>query len=181
MYQAPEQLAALNKANLEAAARFANVAFGGAERLIEIQMKATKAALAGGADTAKTLASIKDFQEFASVKDAVAQPALEQAADYVKNVYDIAAETQAEFGKLIEQQVADFNKQVVIALDKFAETAPAGSEAGINAFKSALVSGNAAYETMSKAAKQFGDTAKSNIEAATKRAAAAPAAKKTKK
>ena len=181
MYQAPEQLAALNKANLEAAARFANVAFGGAERLIEIQMKATKAARAGGADTAKTLASIKDFQEFASGKDTVAQPALEQAADYVKNVYDIAAETQAEFGKLIEQQVADFNKQVVIALDKFAETAPAGSEAGINAFKSALVFGNAAYETMSKAAKQFGDTAKSNIEAATKRAAAAPAAKKTKK
>ena len=182
MYQAPEQFAAMNKANLEAATRFAHVAFGGAERLIEIQMRATKAALAGGADTAKTLASIKDMQGFADVKDTVAQPAMEQTADYVKSVYDVATETQAEFGKLIEQQVADFNRQVVVALDKFAETAPAGSEAGINAFKSALVSSNTAYETMSKAAKQFNDTAKSNIEAATKRAAAAaPVAKKAKK
>ena len=158
----------------------ADVAFGGAERLIEIQLKATKAALADGADTAKALASIKDFQQFANVKDTVAQPVLEKAADYVKNVYDVASETQAELGKLIEQQVADFNKQVVVALDKFAETAPAGSEAGINAFKSALVSGNAAYETLSKAAKQFNDNAKSNFEAAAKRATAAPAPKKAK-
>ena len=62
MYQAPEQFAALSKANLEAAARFANVAFGGAERLVEIQLKAAKAALADGVDGAKTLSTIKDLQ-----------------------------------------------------------------------------------------------------------------------
>ena len=180
MYQAPEQFAAMNKANLEAASRFASVALGGAERLFEIQLKATKAALADGADTAKTLASIKDLQELADVKDTVAQPAMEKAADYVKSVYDVAAATQAEFGKLIEQQVADFNKQFVVALDKFAESAPAGSDVGIKALKTAIASGNTAYENMSKAAKQFGDTAKTNLEAATKRAAA-PVAKKTKK
>ena len=53
MYQAPEQFAALNKANLETAARFASIAFGGAERLFETQLKATKAAMADGMDNAK--------------------------------------------------------------------------------------------------------------------------------
>ena len=179
MYQAPEQFAALNKANLEAATRFANVAFGGAERLLEIQMKAAKAALTDGVDNAKTLASVKDLQQFAEVKDTVAQPAFEKAADYVKSVYDVATETQAEFGKLIEQQFAAFNKQVVVALDKFAENAPAGSEVGISALKSAIVTSNAAYENLSKAAKQLNETAKTNLEAAAKRAA--PVAKKAKK
>jgi len=179
MYQAPEQFAALNKANLEAAARFANVAFGGAERLVEIQLKAAKAALADSVDGAKTLATVKDLQQFADVKDTVAQPAFEKATDYMKSMYDVATETQAEFGKLIEQQFAAFNKQVVVALDKFAESAPAGSEMGITAFKSALVTGNAAYENISKAAKQFNDTAKTNLEAAAKRAA--PVVKKAKK
>lgn len=179
MYTANEQFAALNKANLEAAARFANVAFGGAERLVEIQLKAVKSALADGVDGAKTLATVKDLQQFADVKDTVAQPAFEKATDYMKSVYDVATETQAEFGKLIEQQFAAFNKQVVVALDKFAETAPAGSEAGISALKSAIVTSNAAYENLSKAAKQLNDTAKANLEAAAKRAA--PAAKKAKK
>jgi phasin family protein len=169
MYQAPEQFAAMNKANLETAARFASVAFGGTERLVEIQLKAAKTALADGMDSAKTLATIKDLQQFADVKDIVAQPAFEKAAEYVKSVYDVTTETQAEFGKLIEQQFAAFNKQVVVALDKFAESAPAGSEMGISALKSALVTSNTAYENITKAAKQFNDTAKSNIEAAAKR------------
>ena len=179
MYQANEQFAALNKANLEAAARFANVAFGGAERLVEIQLKAVKSAMADGVDGAKTLATVKDLQQFADVKDTVAQPAFEKATDYMKSVYDVASETQAEFGKLIEQQFAAFNKQVVVALDKFAETAPAGSEAGISALKSAIVTSNAAYENLSKAAKQMNETAKTNLEAAAKRAA--PGVKKAKK
>ena len=179
MYPAQEQFAALNKANLETATRFANVALGGAERLLEVQMKAAKEALADSVESVKTLSTVKDLQQFAEVKDIVAQPAFEKASDYVKSVYEIASETQAEFGKLIEQQVAGFNKQFVVALDKIAESAPAGSEVGISALKTAIVTGNAAYENISKAAKQFNDTAKSNLEAAAKRAA--PMAKKTKK
>ena len=179
MYQAPEQFAALNKAGLEAATRFANVALGGAERLLDIQLKTAKAVLADSVDSVTTLASVKDLQQFADVKDSVAQPAFEKAAEYMKSVYEIASETQAEFGKLIEQQFAGLNKQFVVALDKFAETAPAGSEVGISALKSAIVTGNTAYENLTKAAKQFGDTAKTNLEAAAKRAA--PVVKKAKK
>lgn len=179
MYPAQEQFAALNKANLEAATRFANVALGGAERLLEIQLKTAKEALADSVESVKTLSSVKDLQQFADVKDTVAQPAFEKATEYMKSVYEIASETQAEFGKLIEQQVAGFNKQFVVALDKFAETAPAGSEVGISALKSAIVTGNAAYENLTKAAKQFNETAKTNLEAAAKRAA--PVAKKAKK
>jgi phasin family protein len=179
MYQAHEQFAALNKANLEAATRFANVALGGAERMLDIQLKTAKSVLADGVDTVSTLSAVKDLQQLAGVKDSVAQPAFEKAADYMKSVYEIAAETQAEFGKLIEQQFAGLNKQFVVALDKFAETAPAGSEAGISALKSAIVTGNAAYENMTKAAKQFNETAKTNLEAAAKRAA--PVVKKAKK
>ena len=179
MYPAQEQFAALNKANLEAATRFANVAFGGAERLLEIQLKTAKEVLADSVDSAKTLAEVKDLQQFADVKDSVAQPAFEKAAEYVKSIYEIASETQAEFGKLIEMQVAGFNKQFVIVLDKIAESAPAGSEVGISALKTAIVNGNAAYENITKAAKQFNDTAKNNLEAAAKRAA--PVVKKGKK
>ena len=179
MFSAQEQFVALNKANLEAATRFAQVALGGAERLLEIQMQTAKEVLADSVENAKTLSTVKDLQQFAEVKDSVTQPAFEKAAEYVKSVYDIASETQAEFGKLIEQQVAGFNKQFVVTLDKLAESAPAGSEAGISALKTAIVTGNAAYEHLSKAAKQFNDTAKSNLEAAAKRAA--PAVKKTRK
>src|SRR5262249_55547595 len=99
MYQAPEQFVALNKANLEVAMKMAAIAFEGTERLINLQMKAARNAVAESAEAAKTLAGIKDLHQFASLQDNIAQPALEKATAYAKGVYDVAATTQAEFGK----------------------------------------------------------------------------------
>ncbi|MND02834.1 hypothetical protein D3C83_223680 [compost metagenome] len=50
------------------------------------------------------------------------------------------------------------------------KTAPAGSEVGIAAVKSAIAAVNSGYENISKVAKQFADATQSNIEAAAKQA-----------
>jgi phasin family protein len=155
MYQAPEQLLALNKANLEIAAKFAGVALQGAERILELQLKAAKAAFADGVENAKTLAAVKDIKELAALKDSLAQPSIEKATAYAKDIYDATAATQAEFGKLVDEQFADFNKQVVTVLDKMVKNAPVGSEVGIAALKSGIAAANGAYENMSKVAKQI--------------------------
>ncbi len=179
MYQAPEQLIALNKANLEVAMRFAGVALQGAERMIDLQLKAAKNAFSDSIESAKALASVKDLQQFAALKDNLAQPTIEKATAYAQSVYDVAATTQAEFGKLAEEQLADFNKQVVTVLDKLAQNAPAGSEVGVAAAKSAIAAVNASYDNLSKVAKQLAEASKSNFEAVTKQAASG--AKKAKK
>lgn len=170
MYQAPEQLIALNKANLEIAARFAGVALQGAERMLDLQLKAAKTAFADTVEGAKALATVKDLQQFAALKDNLAQPSLEKATAYAKSVYDVASETQAEIGKLVEEQVADYNKQVVAVLDKMVKTAPAGSELGIAAVKSAIAAVNSAYDNVTKVAKQFTEATQSNFEAVAKQA-----------
>lgn len=179
MYQTPEQLVAFNKANLEIAMKFAGVALHGAERILDLQLKAAKTAFADSVENTKTIAGVKDIKELAALKDSMAQPSLEKATAYAKSVYDVTAATQAEFGKLVEEQVSEFNKQVVTALDKMVKNAPAGSEVGIAAFKSGITAVNSAYDNISKVAKQFADATQSNIEAATKQAV--NGAKKSKK
>ena len=179
MYQTPEQLVAINKANLEVAMKFAGVALQGAERILELQLKAAKTAFADSVENAKTIAAVKDLQQLAALKDSMAQPTLENATAYAKDVYDVTTATQAEFGKLIEEQVSEFNKQVVTALDKIVKTAPAGSEVGITALKSGIAAVNSAYENVSKVAKQFTEATQSNFEAVAKQAA--EGVKKSKK
>ncbi|MGA0025240.1 MAG: phasin family protein, partial [Burkholderiales bacterium] len=155
MYQTPEQLIALNKANMEVAMRFAGVAMEGAERMIDLQLKAAKTAFADSFEGAKALASVKDFQQLAALKDSLAQPSLEKATAYAKSIYDVANGTQVEFSKLIEAQVSEFNKEVVAGLDKLVKNAPAGSEVGVAALKSGIAAVNSAYDNLSKVAKQF--------------------------
>lgn len=179
MYQTPEQLVALNKANLEMAMKFAGVALQGAERILDLQLKAAKTAFADSVENAKTIAAVKDLQQLAALKDSMAQPTIEKATAYAKSVYDVATATQAEFGKLVEEQVSEFNKQVVTALDKIVKTAPAGSEVGIAALKSGIAAVNSAYDNVSKVAKQFTEATQSNFDAAVKQAA--EGVKKSKK
>jgi phasin family protein len=172
MYQTPEQLIAMNKANMESVMKFAGVAIEGTERMIELQMKAAKSAFADSIESAKALAAVKDFQQFAALKDTMAQPTMEKATAYAKSVYDLTSETQAEFSKLVEAQVADFNKEVVTTLDKMVKSAPAGSEVGVAAVKSAIAAVNSAYDNLSKVGKQFAQASKSNLEAAASQATA---------
>jgi phasin family protein len=179
MYQAPEQLVALNKANLEVAMKFAGVAIQGAERIMELQMKAAKSVFSDSVVNAKALASVKDVQQLAALKDELAQPAIEKATAYAKSVYDVTTATQAELGKLVEEQVAEYNKQVVATLDRLSKTAPAGSEVGIAAIKSGISAVNSAYENLSKVAKQFTEATQSNFESVAKQAV--NGAKKAKK
>jgi len=179
MYQAPEQFVAINKTGIETAMKFAGVALQGAERFLDLQVKATKSALADSVENAKAIAAVKDLQQLAALKDSLTQPTIEKATAYAKSVYDVATATQAELGKLVEEQVAEFNKQVVATLDKMVKSAPAGSEVGIAALKSGIAAVNSAYDNLSKVAKQFAEVTQSNFEAVAKQAVNAP--KKAKK
>jgi len=179
MYQAPEQLVALNKAGFETAVKFAGVALQGAERIMDLQVKATKNAIADSVENAKAIAGVKDLQQLAALKDSMTQPTIDKATAYAKSVYDLTTATQAEFGKLIELQIAEFNKQVVATLDKMVKTAPAGSEVGIAALKSGINAVNSTYDNLSKVAKQFAEASQSNFETVAKHAT--NGAKKVKK
>ena len=179
MYQTPEQLVALNKANMEAALRFAGVAIEGTQRLVDLQLTAAKSAVADGIQNARALSGVRDLEQLATLKDTLVQPSFERATAYAKQVYDVAAETQSEFGRLVEEQVAEVQKQVIATLDQLVKSAPAGSEVGIAAVKSTLAAVNSGFDNFTKVAKQFGEATQSNIEAVANQSI--EAARKTKK
>jgi phasin family protein len=168
MYQTPEQLIALSKANIDVAVRFANVALQGAERLIDLQLAAAKSALAEGVTSAKALTTVKDVQDLAALKATVIQPNVDKANSYARGFYDVAAATQAELNKLVEEQIAQFNKNVTAVLDQAGKTAPAGSEMAVAAIKSAVAAANSAYDNVTKTARQFADLTESSLTGALK-------------
>ena len=179
MYQTPDQLIALNKASVEAFVRFAGVALEGAERLLDLQLKTAKNALSDGLENARILASVRDFEQLTALKDTLVQPTFEKATAYAKKAYDVATETQTDLNKLVEEQVTEFNKQVISALDQIVKTAPAGSEVGIAAMKSTLAAVNSGFDNLTKVAKQFGEATQSNMEVVANQTI--EAAKKAKK
>jgi len=171
-----EQFAALSKAQLESILKTVEFTSDHFEKLADVQVKAAKAAFADSVKMVKQLATLKDASEVAAFTGGLAQPIGEKTADYAKSVYEVVAGAQASLASMLEEQVAEFNKTMVVTLDTALKSAPAGSESAVAAAKSAIHSANTMYESMVKAAKQMAAVTEANVAAVT--AQTAPAKKK---
>ena len=166
MYQLTEQLVKLQKANIGAALRLAGIASDSVERLLEVQLNAARSAFSDGVQQARVFGETKDLNELAQVRNALAQLALDNAATYVKEVCDVAVATQSQIAKLIEEQVSQFNRQVVNGLHQIVTVVPADSEVAVAAVRSAMSVVTSTYDNLSKSAKQLAETTHASNEAA---------------
>ena len=176
----PEQVLAAQKNNFNALFGLTEAAFNGVEKMVTLNIAATKAALNDGAQHTQALMGAKDLHEVVALQSGVYQPAAEKMASYGRHVYEIASTTGSLFGKAFEGKANDAQKAFMGALDNMAKNAPAGSESAVNMFKSALAASNGAFESLQKAAKQVADLAESNLNAvaSTATASAKPARKR---
>jgi phasin family protein len=178
----PEQLVATQKANLETLHGLTAKAFEGVEKLVELNLQATKAALGESAQHSQALLSVKDAQELIALQASLFQPLAEKAAAYSRHLYDIASGTGAEFSKAFESKIAESQAQFAAMVDNAAKNAPAGSETAVAVMKSAVAAANNAFESVQKAVKQASEVAEANFNAvatsATNAAKAATAKKR---
>lgn len=166
-YAIPDQITAANKLGIETFLTFVNTAFASTERLAALNLNTARSVLEDSVANAKSLFSVKDPQELLGLQATLAQPALEKAVGYSRSLYEIASQTSDEVGKIIEAQVAEFNKSVGSALDQAAKNAPPGSDIAVAAVKSAIAAANSAYDNVTKAVKQVTEIAEANVAAAT--------------
>ncbi|MGE4242588.1 phasin family protein [Ramlibacter sp.] len=160
-----EQIVAAQKANLETLFGLTTRAFEGVEKLVELNVTASKAALVEAAGTAQAVLSVKDAQELLALQAALFQPLAEKTAAYSRHLYDITSSTGAEFGKAFEGQFGDVQQKFLAVVDNASKNAPAGSETAVAVFKSAVAAGNNALESVQKAVKQATEVAEANFNA----------------
>ena len=158
-----EQIMASHKANIETLFGLTHKAFEGVEKLVELNVQATKAALAETANHAQAVMGVKDAQELLALQAGMLQPLAEKTAAYSRHLYDIATAAGADLGKTFEAQSAEAQKKVMGLVDNAAKNAPAGSETAVAVMKSAVVAATNAFESMQKAVKQASDMAESNF------------------
>ncbi|MBV8247101.1 MAG: phasin family protein [Comamonas sp.] len=167
----PDQILSAHKANIETLFGLTSKAFEGVEKLVELNVTASRAALNEAAQHTQAVLSVKDAQELLALQAGLFQPLAEKTASYSRHLYDIASSTAAEFNKALEAQSVEARKNFNTLLETTAKSAPAGSESAVAMMKSAVSAANNAFESVQKAVKQASDVAEANFNAATKTAA----------
>ncbi|MDQ0032617.1 phasin family protein [Variovorax boronicumulans] len=168
-----DQILAAQKANLETLFGLTTKAFEGVEKLVELNVTASKAALAEAQSTAQAALSVKDAQELLTLQASLFQPLAEKTAAYSRHLYDIAQGTGSEFSKAFEAKASEAQQAFVGLVDSASKNAPAGSETAVAVLKSAVAAANNAFESVQKAVKQASDVAEANFNAVSTQAVAA--------
>lgn len=175
----PEQILASHKANVETLFGLTSKAFEGVEKLVELNVTASRAALNDAANHAQAVLSVKDVQELLALQAGMFQPLAEKTAAYSRHLYDIAAGTGSEFGKAFEAKSTEMQQGFAGLVDSAAKNAPAGSETAVAVMKSAVSAATNAFESVQKVVKQATDVAEANFNAVA--ASATKAAASTKR
>ncbi|MES2980427.1 MAG: phasin family protein [Pseudomonadota bacterium] len=160
-----EQIMASHKANMETIFGLTNKAFEGVEKLLELNVQASKAALAETANHTQAMMGVKDAQELLALQAGLMQPLAEKTAAYSRHLYDIATGTTSEFGKALEGQASEAQAKFMGLVDSAAKNAPAGSETAVAVMKSSVAAATNAFESVQKAVKQATDMAEANFTA----------------
>lgn len=149
--------------NVEALLRFSQVSLSGLERLIKLQLAATRQSIEESAQLAHELAQLSNSQDVIARINEVSNASIEKAVATTRELYEVVSQTQNELSRLAETQMNDFNKQLLSMVDQLAHNSPAGSEIGINALKSSIAASAAAFDSMKRAADQVVELTDSSV------------------
>jgi len=166
----PEQLAAAQKANIEMLFGLTRQALNAVERLVELNLQTTRAALRDAASESDALLSAKDAQELLQRLAALLQLLAEKALAYSRQLYEIAASTGTAFAQAAQANLADTQHKVQTMVEDVARNAPAGTETAVEAMRNAVQAAAVAMETVQKAMQQASELAQSNIQTLTQQA-----------
>lgn len=179
MNNTAEQFIASNKENLQALEGAATQAYAGVEKLVELNMAATKAALGESFSHLQAVMGVKTAPDLLALQSAFLKPVAEKSAAYFQHVQAIATDSGAGLTKTVEAKVAEAKQAFDSAMENLEKNAPAGTETAVAAFKSALTAGQKAVDSAQASAKKAVEAAQTNFAAVSKQAV--DAAKKVTK
>jgi len=146
-----DQFNELQKKNLEAAMRLAQISIENSQRIMELQVQTAKALFEEGVQNARALATVKEPKELMDLRAAYAQSSAEKMLACAKAIAEITAATQVEVGKMVGEQLSTGGADVFEAMQKLFKGMPITDQNALGAIQTAMDTTRAAFEQMSKA------------------------------
>ncbi|TVO55290.1 phasin family protein [Denitromonas halophila] len=147
----PEQLNALQKKNLEAAMRLAQMSIENSQRIMELQVRTAKTLFEDGVNNAKAMTTTQDPQDMLRLRTEYAQASTERMLACAREIAEVAAQAQTEVGKMVSEQLATGGNDVFEAINKMFTGMPITDQNAMGAVQGAMDNARAAFEQMTRA------------------------------
>ncbi|SAK63066.1 phasin family protein [Caballeronia pedi] len=178
---APENVIASQKAGVDTTFGLAARAVEGFEKLVDLNVRTVRTAIDEHQALIARSLSVRDPQEFFALQNQQVQAGAQRVQSYWLSVYEIAAGVRGGYLQAAQDQIEKSQRNVQAFVQSLASNAPAGSEAVVTAWKTAIdaatESANSAYEAAKRAAQQVVEAAQNDASVASQTAVRAVSSK----
>ncbi|MBX3684736.1 MAG: phasin family protein [Rhodocyclaceae bacterium] len=146
-----DQFNELQKKNLEAAMRLAQMSIENSQRIMELQVKTAKDLFEEGVQNAQALTTVKDPQDALSLRSKYAQVTTEKMLACAREIAEITTKTQSEFGRLVSEQLTSGGTDAFEAMQKMFKGMPITDQNAMGSIQGAMETARTAFEQMTRA------------------------------
>lgn len=170
-----EQFSELQRKNMEAAMRMAQLSMDNSRRIMALQTELAKEMFQSGVENAKAQTSAHDPQAMMQLRTKYAQETTQRMVEAAQQIAEISNAARAEFSRLVTEQLASGSQDMNESMQTFMKNLPGQTPNMMESFQQAIASANAAFEQISKASTaamgNVNETVKATVKATVKKPA----------
>lgn len=146
-----EQFSELNRKNMEAAMRLAQLSIENSQRVMSLQSDLARELFNDGVANARAQSSAKDPQEVLRLRAEYAQETARKMMAVAQQVAEIGNEARIEFSRLLTEQLASGSQEMADAFQSFFQSMPGQNANILEVMQQAMASANSAFEQIAQA------------------------------
>jgi phasin family protein len=148
-----EQIAEMHQKSIDAAMKLTQMSLENSKRIMDLQVETARTLFEGSVKNARALTEAKDPQNALALRTQFAQETSTKMMEAMRQMAEITAEAQAEFNRMLGQQMAGSNQEMMENFKKMMSVSglPAGGQDAFATMQQAFGNAKDAFEQIAKA------------------------------
>ena len=145
-----EQLSEMNRKNMEAAMRLAQLSIENSQKIMALQSELARELFQESVANAKAQSGAKDPHEIMDLRTRYAQETAQRMMESAQKVAEIGNEARVEFSRLLTEQLASGSNELMDSFQSFFKALPGQNPNVMEAMQQAMARANSAFEQISQ-------------------------------
>lgn len=146
-----ENFSELNRKNMEAAMRLAQMSIENSQRVMALQNELARELFNDGVENARAQSSAKDPQEVMRLRAEYAQATAKKMMAVAQQVAEIGNDSRQTFSRMLTEQLASGSQDMADAFQGFFKSLPGQNTNVMEIMQQAMANANAAFEQIAQA------------------------------
>jgi phasin family protein len=148
---AKDNFSELNRKNMEAAMRLAQMSIENSQRVLALQNDLARELFNDGVENARVQSGAKDPQEVLRLRTEYAQETARKMMEAAQRVATIGNESRIEFSRMLTEQLASGSHDMADAFQGFFKNMPGQNANMLEVMQQAMSTANSAFEQIAQA------------------------------